>query len=94
LDTRRGTPPCCSRQLLFIHNFWLYLHLPQILTYFVHRITNATSEGINSVIQRLKIRACGYRNTNNYITAIYFHCGGLDLYPTPPVQHATPSEAG
>lgn len=60
----------------------LFTHLPQILTYFVHRITNATSEGINSVVQRLKVRACGYRNSENYITAIYFHCGGVDLYPT------------
>lgn len=29
-------------------------HLPNVLTYFDHRITNATSEGLNSKIQTLK----------------------------------------
>jgi transposase len=58
-------------------------HLPNLLTYFRHWITNATTEGINSKIQRLKLMACGYRNRAHYRTAIYFHCGGLDLYPRP-----------
>lgn len=56
-------------------------HLPNILTYFTHRVTNAVSEGINSAIQTIKKRAFGYRNPKNFTTAIYFHCGGLDLYP-------------
>jgi transposase len=56
-------------------------HLPNLLTYFKHWITNATSEGINSKIQTLKLMACGYRNREHYKTAILFHCGGLDLYP-------------
>ena len=56
-------------------------HIANILTYFKHRITNATSEGINSKIQTIKLMACGYRNREHYKTAIYFHCGGLDLYP-------------
>jgi transposase len=29
-------------------------HLPNVLTYFAHRITNATSEGLNSKIQTIK----------------------------------------
>jgi len=58
-------------------------HLPNLLTYCTHRITNATSEGINSKIQMIKLMACGYRNREHYKTAIYFHCGGLDLYPRP-----------
>ena len=56
-------------------------HLPNLLTYFKHWITNATSEGINSKIQTVKLMACGYRNREHYKTAILFHCGGLDLYP-------------
>ena len=56
-------------------------HLANLLTYFTHRITNATSEGVNSKIQTVKLMACGYRNREHYKTAIYFHCGGLDLYP-------------
>jgi transposase len=56
-------------------------HLANIMTYFKHRITNATAEGLNSKIQTIKLMACGYRNRDHYKTAIYFHCGGLDLYP-------------
>ena len=59
-------------------------HLPNLLTYFTHWITNATSEGINSKIQTIKLMACGYRNREHYKTAILFHCGGLDLYPRAP----------
>ena len=59
----------------------LKVHLTNLLTYFTHRITNATSEGINSKIQMIKLMACGYRNREHYKAAIYFHCGGLDLYP-------------
>jgi len=56
-------------------------HLPNVLTYFRHRITNAMSEGIAGKIQALKKAANGFRNRENFKTAIYFHCGGLDLYP-------------
>ena len=61
-------------------------HLANLLTYFKHRITNATSEGINSKIQMIKLMACGYRNRSHYRAAIYFHCGGLDLYPRPELK--------
>ncbi|NLV44879.1 MAG: ISL3 family transposase [Candidatus Hydrogenedentes bacterium] len=57
------------------------VHLPNILTYFKHRMTNAVAEGLNSKIQMVKETACGFRNRDHYKTAIYFHCGGLDLYP-------------
>jgi transposase len=56
-------------------------HLPNILTFFKHRITNALSEALNNKIQTIKQMACGYRNREHYKLAIYFHCGGLDLYP-------------
>jgi transposase len=56
-------------------------HIANILTYFRHRITNAVSEGINCKIQTIKKMAYGFRNINNFKTAIYFHCGGLNLYP-------------
>jgi transposase len=61
----------------------LKTHLPNLLTYFRHGITNATSEAINSKIQMVKLMACGYRNREHYKTAILFHCGGLDLDPRP-----------
>lgn len=55
--------------------------LANILTYTKHRITNAASESMNSKIQWVKYTARGFRNIDNFITAIYFHCGGLDLNP-------------
>ena len=56
-------------------------YLPNIMTYFKHRISNATAEGLNSKIQMVKQMACGFRNRQHYRIAIYFHCGGLELYP-------------
>jgi transposase len=56
-------------------------HIDNILTYYQHPVTNAMSEGLNSKIQKIKSMACGFRNTENFKTAIYFRCGGLDLYP-------------
>ena len=44
-------------------------------------VTNARAEGINSKIQWIKRMASGYRNRQNFRNAIYFHLGGLDLYP-------------
>jgi transposase len=49
--------------------------------YLKHRITNATSESINAKIQWVKYTARGFRNKQNFINAIYFHSGGLDLAP-------------
>ena len=57
-------------------------HLPNILTYFVHPITNAATEGLNSTLQLLKHRARGFRNFVHFRIAVLFHCGKLDLYPT------------
>lgn len=56
-------------------------HLKNILNYLTHPITNALSESINSKIQWVKYTARGFRNQENFKTAIYFHCGGLDLLP-------------
>jgi transposase len=58
--------------------------LDNILTYATHRITNAASESMNSKIQWVKYTARGFRNQENFITAIYFHCGKLDLTPSLP----------
>lgn len=52
-----------------------------VLSYCTHEITNAVAEGLNSKIMAIKRRACGYRNKENFKTAIYFFCGGLNLYP-------------
>jgi len=56
-------------------------HLPNMLTYFKHRITNAASEGINSKIQTVKANARGYRSFAGFRNSILFYCGGLDMLP-------------
>jgi transposase len=61
-------------------------HIDNILTYARHRITNALGEAINGKIEKIKRMACGFRNRAHYRTAIYFHCGGLDLFPKPPAK--------
>ena len=58
-------------------------HLPNVMTYFEHRITNAASESINSVVRLLQKRAFGFRSFDNFRIAVLFRCGGLDLYPAP-----------
>ena len=56
-------------------------HLEGIITAIVNHVHNGRAEGINSVIQWLKYTARGYRNRTRFRNAIYFHMGGLKLYP-------------
>jgi transposase len=56
-------------------------HIENILTFFVHRLTNGPIEGLNNKIQGLIKKAFGYRNKERFKTDIFFHLGGLDLYP-------------
>ncbi|MEX0724943.1 MAG: ISL3 family transposase [Planctomycetaceae bacterium] len=58
-------------------------HFERIVTWFSHRISNASAEGFNSLIQALKSAARGFRKFENYRTRILFFCGKLDLYPEP-----------
>jgi transposase len=55
--------------------------IDNILTFITHGVTNAASESLNAKIQWVKYTARGFRNQKNFINAIYFHCGGLDLAP-------------
>lgn len=56
-------------------------HLWGIINAVVTRATNARAEGLNSIVQWMKYTARGYRNRERFRVAIYFHLGGLDLYP-------------
>jgi transposase len=56
-------------------------HADGVLRYVQHPITNGVAEGLNSKIMSIKRKAGGFRNAEHFTTAIYFHCGGLDLYP-------------
>ncbi len=39
------------------------------------------AEAINSRIQELIQQSCGYRNRERFKHDMFFHLGGLDLYP-------------
>lgn len=56
-------------------------HLPGLLAYCTHKITNAVTEGLNSKIQTIKANARGFRNFEHYRIAILFQCGKLDMLP-------------
>jgi transposase len=56
-------------------------HLTNILTFFDHHLTNGPIEGLNNKIQGLIKKAYGYRNQERFKTDVFFHLGGLDLYP-------------
>jgi len=51
------------------------------LTAVITGATNARAEGFNTMIQKIKRDARGFRNKERFKAAIYFHLGGLDLYP-------------
>jgi len=61
-------------------------HLTGILVAIRKKVSNAKAEGTNATIQWVKYKARGFRNRDRFRTAIYFHCGGLDLYPSGATQ--------
>ncbi len=56
-------------------------HLWGILNAIVLKVSNGPAEGLNSRIKMIKVRSRGFRNKERFANAIYFHLGGLDLYP-------------
>jgi transposase len=56
-------------------------HLWGILNAIVLKVSNGPAEGINSRIKTIKVRSRGFRNKTRFANAIYFHLGGLNLYP-------------
>ena len=56
-------------------------HWAGILAAIMNGISNSATEGLNSKIEVIKRSACGYRNKDNFRTAILFYCGKLDLMP-------------
>ena len=56
-------------------------HLWGIVNAVISGATNGPAEGINSRIKTIKARSRGFRNQERFANAIYFHLGGLDLYP-------------
>ena len=58
--------------------------LPNVVSYCTHRITNAVAEGMNSKIMSIKRQSSGFRNRENFKTAVYFYCGNLKTDPLKP----------
>jgi transposase len=56
-------------------------HLWGILNAVILDANNAHAESTNSKIKMIKVRSRGFRSKERFKTAIYFHLGGLDLYP-------------
>jgi transposase len=56
-------------------------HLWGILNAIILNANNGGAESINARIKLIKVRSRGFRNKQRFRNAIYFHLGGLDLYP-------------
>lgn len=56
-------------------------HLWGILNAVILGVNNSHAESMNSRIKTIKTRARGFRNKQRFRNAIYFHLGGLKLYP-------------
>lgn len=56
-----------------------------ILNAIVLQANNGIAESINSKIKMIKVKCRGFRNSERFKTAIMFHCGGLQLYPSNPL---------
>ena len=56
-------------------------HLSGIVSIFKHGFCNALAEGVNSRIQLLMQKSCGYRNRQRLKTDILFHFGNLNMDP-------------
>lgn len=56
-------------------------HLWGVLNAIRLGVTNAGAESMNARIQKVKKISCGFRNKDRFKNAIYFHLGGLRMYP-------------
>lgn len=63
-------------------------HWDGILAFFPHRITSATIEAINGIIQTARRRARGFRNFENLKAIAYWMAGRLDLQIPAPFTHS------
>ena len=52
-----------------------------IINAVVLKVSNGPAESRNSRIKMIKVKGRGYQNKERFITDVYFHLGGLNLYP-------------
>lgn len=65
----------------------LLRHHTKILAYFRQRLTNAVCEGINSLVQTAKRKACGFHSFEGFASMIYLVSGKLQLATPNPFSH-------
>ena len=69
-------------------------HVGNILTFFVHRLTNGPIEGLNNKIQGLIKKAFGYRNKERFKYGHLFPLGWIGPLSRPMKKHRNiPEEA-
>ena len=73
--TRSGLTPMKKVAAMFVR------HMPGLLNYLKHRITNAASEGINSHVARIIANARGLACFENLRIRVLSFLGKLDLSP-------------
>ena len=56
-----------------------FVHAPASWQYAQSHRTHAVLEGINSLAQTAKARACGYQNVHHFISVIYLLAAKLSL---------------
>lgn len=64
-------------------------HLPGILAYVRHRLTNGLVEGLNNKLRMITQRAYGFHSAQAVIAMLYLNCAGIRLHP--PLPSPTPS---
>ena len=77
-ETLKGSKRCRLKPIIATATM-LKRHLLNLLNY--HRLTNATTEGLNLRIQAIKADARGFRSFQNFRVRILFFLGKLDLSP-------------
>jgi transposase len=63
-------------------------HLPGILAYIKHRLTNGLVEGLNNKLRLVSRRAYGFHSAEALIAMLYLNCAGIPL--DPPLPSPTP----
>jgi len=59
-------------------------HLPGILAYIKHRLTNGLVEGLNNKLRLVTRRAYGFHSAQATIAMLYLTCSGIQLNPPLP----------
>jgi transposase len=62
----------------------LRAHLPGILAYIRHRLTNGIVEGLNTKLRVISQRAYGFHSARALIAMLYLTCAGIQLNPPLP----------